>query len=173
MKLIDFINVHDNIITPFVCDLILREYKNSDDWEFDEKYNAHVIHLSESYVVDKSLEVRDEIDRLIECSITRIVANSIRKYKYRESRLFFGNDTGYELISTNNNLNFTKFSKGNIISCIPLNDKCDSVISFFDGDIEFKIPKGSAITFPSNYMYPHEILLESKETNYFIITWLK
>ncbi len=173
MKLIDFITVHDNVITPFVCDLILDEYRNSDDWQFNENYNANVIHLSESYVVDKNIVVRNEIDELISCSIARIIASSIKKYKSRDSGLFFREDTGYELISSNNNLKSTKVLKGNTISCISLSEKCGITISFFNDEIEFKIPQGSAITFPANYMYPHEILLESKETNYFIITWLK
>jgi hypothetical protein len=173
MKLIDFINVHDNVITPFVCDLILREYRNSDDWEFDEKYGTNIIHLSESYVVDKNVVVRDEIDILVSCSIERIIANSFKKYVYEQSKLFFKNDTGYELIFANSNLKFIDFLKGNIICFIFLSDNCDSVISFFNNEIKFKIPKGSAITFPSNKLYPYEILLESEETNYFIVTWLK
>ena len=35
-----------------------------------------------------------------------------------------------------------------------------------------KIPKGSALVFPSNFMYPHEVFEITKGTRHAIVTWL-
>ena len=42
---------------------------------------------------------------------------------------------------------------------------------FFDREIIVKAPKGSAVMFPSNFMYPHEIMPVTQGVRYSIITW--
>ena len=44
--------------------------------------------------------------------------------------------------------------------------------AFFDREIIIRAAAGSAIMFPSNFMYPHEIMSVTKGTRYSIITWL-
>ena len=39
-------------------------------------------------------------------------------------------------------------------------------------DIEYKPKKGSSIIFPSNFMFPHEVLKITNGIRYSIITWL-
>ena len=43
---------------------------------------------------------------------------------------------------------------------------------FIISDITYKTKKGSAIVFPSNFMFPHEVKLVEKGTRYSIVTWL-
>ena len=43
--------------------------------------------------------------------------------------------------------------------------------AFFDREIKYKLDKGDAIMFASNFMYPHEIMPVTKGTRYSIITW--
>ena len=43
---------------------------------------------------------------------------------------------------------------------------------FIISDITYKTKKGSAIVFPSNFMFPHEVKLVKKGTRYSIISWL-
>ena len=43
---------------------------------------------------------------------------------------------------------------------------------FIISDITYKTKKGSAIVFPSNFMFPHEVKLVEKGTRYSIISWL-
>ena len=38
-------------------------------------------------------------------------------------------------------------------------------------DLKYKLDKGDAIMFPSNFMYPHEIMPVTKGTRYSAITW--
>jgi predicted 2-oxoglutarate/Fe(II)-dependent dioxygenase YbiX len=59
------------------------------------------------------------------------------------------------------------------LSCsIAINDDYEGgEWDFWDGETKIKIPAGSAILFPSNFMYPHQILPVTKGTRYSIITW--
>jgi len=43
---------------------------------------------------------------------------------------------------------------------------------FLVADNEFKTAKGSAIVFPSNFMFPHAVTKVEKGTRYSIVTWL-
>jgi predicted 2-oxoglutarate/Fe(II)-dependent dioxygenase YbiX len=44
--------------------------------------------------------------------------------------------------------------------------------AFFNRQMMIKSKKGSVIMFPSNFMFPHEIMEVTKGTRYSIITWL-
>ena len=43
---------------------------------------------------------------------------------------------------------------------------------FFVADHQYLPRKGSAIVFPSNFMYPHEATAVTKGTRWSIVTWL-
>ena len=43
---------------------------------------------------------------------------------------------------------------------------------FYVAEKEFKPKKGSAIIFPSNFMYPHEAKAVTKGTRWSIVSWL-
>ena len=59
------------------------------------------------------------------------------------------------------------------ISCsFMLNDDYEGgEFAFFDRELVYKLKKGSCIMFPSNFMYPHEIMPVTSGTRYSIITW--
>jgi predicted 2-oxoglutarate/Fe(II)-dependent dioxygenase YbiX len=42
---------------------------------------------------------------------------------------------------------------------------------FFNKELKYKLEKGDAIMFPSNFMYPHEVMPVTQGTRYSIITW--
>ena len=44
--------------------------------------------------------------------------------------------------------------------------------NFLIADNEYKTAKGSAIVFPSNFMFPHAVKKVEKGTRYIIVTWL-
>ena len=45
-------------------------------------------------------------------------------------------------------------------------------LCFFDRELSFKLKKGQALSFPSNYLYPHEVREVTAGTRYALITWL-
>jgi hypothetical protein len=51
------------------------------------------------------------------------------------------------------------------------NDYEGGEFAFFDRELKYKLKKGSCIMFPSNFMYPHEIMPVTSGTRYSIITW--
>ena len=43
--------------------------------------------------------------------------------------------------------------------------------SFFNNTLVYSLKKGSAIMFPSNFLYPHSVLPVINGTRYSIVTW--
>ena len=58
-----------------------------------------------------------------------------------------------------------------VLALTPASDYDGGEFAFFDRELQYKLKKGSAITFPSNYMFPHEIMPVTSGTRYSIITW--
>ena len=58
-----------------------------------------------------------------------------------------------------------------LTSLIFLNDDYEGG-EFIVTDKEYKTSKGSAIVFPSNFMFPHEVKEVTKGERWSIITWL-
>ena len=60
-----------------------------------------------------------------------------------------------------------------VVSCsFILNDDYEGgEFAFFNRELKYKLKKGSCIMFPSNFMYPHEIMPVTSGTRYSIITW--
>jgi predicted 2-oxoglutarate/Fe(II)-dependent dioxygenase YbiX len=171
MKLIDFINVYDNIITSFVCDLILKEYQNSNEWNYNNDIQS--IFLTDENTIKNNLLHRSEIDKLIQCSIFRINSELMKKYNF-DWRMYPKSDSGYTLIKQgNNNFYRTNFFNSKYFCFISLNDDyCGGEYSFFDGEIKINLKKGSAIIFPSNFLYNYKILPVTFGFNHFIFTSL-
>ena len=59
------------------------------------------------------------------------------------------------------------------LSCsIILNDDYEGgEFSFFNNTEKYKLTKGSVIVFPSNFLFPHQILPVTEGVRYSIITW--
>jgi predicted 2-oxoglutarate/Fe(II)-dependent dioxygenase YbiX len=51
------------------------------------------------------------------------------------------------------------------------NDFDGGEFAFFNRKLKYKLEKGDALMFPSNFMYPHEVMPITKGTRYSIVTW--
>jgi predicted 2-oxoglutarate/Fe(II)-dependent dioxygenase YbiX len=89
-------------------------------------------------------------------------------------------DTGYDLLRYTkggfyhqHTDSFTEILRS--LSCSwALNDNYEGgEWGFFDGQLKLKVKAGSAVLFPSNFMYPHEICEVKKGTRYSIVTWFQ
>ena len=68
----------------------------------------------------------------------------------------------------------TPNAKRRISVVILLNDDYEGGdFAFFNGTIKYAPKKGSALLFPSNFLYPHEIMPVTKGTRHSIITWFR
>lgn len=183
-QLTDYIVVLDNVIPNDVLRAIEHEYIKSNDWVTattatgtnTKIRNCSTIGMSFQDIIEKNPVLRTHIDKEIHVATQKI----IRKYSGRFKDILIESDTGYDLLRyktgefyTQHTDSFTKIPR--TLSCsIALNDDYEGgEFAFFNREVKYKIPKGSALLFPSNFMYPHEIMPVTSGTRYSIITWFR
>jgi Rps23 Pro-64 3,4-dihydroxylase Tpa1-like proline 4-hydroxylase len=181
-ELKDYIVVMNNIMPPPVADAVLAEYKECDDWiaatvsagEDPSIRNCQTIGLSFSNIIDKNKTARQKIDQ----TLYSIASQAIKEYGRRVLLESVEQDSGYDLLKYEVGGFYTTHTdsfKGRprAVSCsFMLNDDYEGgEFAFFDRELKYKLKKGSCIMFPSNFMYPHEIMPVTSGTRYSIITW--
>ena len=183
-ELENFIQVFDNVLSIEKCKFILDEYIDSEYWKNSliqsnqlntSIRNCSLIPISDHYTIEKNSKIRKNIDEIIYKSVNHITD----KYCNIFPTLNIQIDTGYDLLRykigqfyTEHVDSFKEFPR--TLSCsILLNDDYEGgEFSFFGGDLKIKSKAGSAIVFPSNFMFPHGVMPVIKGTRYSIVTWL-
>jgi predicted 2-oxoglutarate/Fe(II)-dependent dioxygenase YbiX len=180
----NYIITIDNAITPALCDAVLKEYVHSENW-IDTAIgndgavnktirNCSTIGMSFSDVISKNQNIRAVLDKYMHVSVGEI----IRKYREKFPECSIEQDSGYELLRYTEGEFYSQHTdsfkaRPRAVSCsIALNDDYEGgEFAFFDRSEVYKLKKGSCIMFPSNFMYPHEIMPVTKGTRYSVITW--
>lgn len=181
-----YIHVFENILSDELCDMILDEYGRSSEWSDaqigDEITpvnksirNCKQIFISSDEIKSKNNEIREKIDQYLFESVSK----AVKLYKTNHSDFSIDIDTGYQLLKYDvggfyvKHVDSYKKEQRSVSCSLSLNDDYDGgEFSFFDGDILIKSPKGSVVMFPSNFMYPHEILKVTNGIRYSIVTWM-
>jgi predicted 2-oxoglutarate/Fe(II)-dependent dioxygenase YbiX len=178
----DHIVVIENAVTPALCDAVLDEYKNCNDWVdaiveggLDTNVrNCQTIGVSFNNIIEKNQETRKKIDMYLFVS----ASNAIRKYNEKFDDCKIQEDSGYDLLKYKVGGHYIQHvdsfkDRPRTVSCsFILNDDYEGgEFAFFDRKLKYKLKKGSCIMFPSNFMYPHEIMPVTSGTRYSIITW--
>lgn len=181
-ELKDYIIVMNNIMPFPVADLILSEYKNCDSWinalvKDGEKLNirnCQTIGLSHNNIIEKNQEVRQKIDKML----FSVAGQAIKEYVQRFNLARIEQDSGYDFLKYETGGFYTTHTDSfkdspRAVSCsFILNDDYEGgEFAFFDRELVYKLKKGSCIMFPSNFMYPHEIMPVTSGTRYSIVTW--
>ncbi len=183
-KLEDFVQVFDNVLSPENCNLILDEYKNTSEWEdtitggggvTKNTRNCMEIPISFQHSLERNFDVRKNLDDIIFESVRKVIDN----YKDLVPTFRIDIDTGYNLLRYREGEFYIQHTDSfkeqqRSLSCsIQLNEDYDGgEFALFDREMMIRTKPGSAIVFPSNFMYPHEIMPVIKGTRYSIITWL-
>jgi len=178
----DYIKVFENAISDELCDRIISEYENSDEW-FDASTksgvnkdirNCELINISIEDTINKNKISRKKIDDDVYSVVSKVLNDLNQIY----NGISVIQDSGYGLLRYNEGGFYTQHTDNytdspRTISCsICLNDNYEGgEFGFFNRNIKYKLKKGSVIVFPSNFMYPHEIMPIVKGTRYSIITW--
>lgn len=178
----DYIVVVEDILPNDLCDSILAEYKDSLEWSLasvaggnrPDIRSASSIFLSEEGSWGINPSVRTKLDAEIqECSKTLL-----RKYAGMFNHVACSTDSGYELLRYEVGGKYTEhvdhfLHSPRTVSCsMSINDGFEGgEFAFFGGRLKVKAPKGGAVMFPSNFMYPHQIIPVTKGVRYSIITW--
>jgi predicted 2-oxoglutarate/Fe(II)-dependent dioxygenase YbiX len=185
VSLKDFIVVHENIMPHSLCDDVLSEYVNSDEWQTSKIEHNQVnqgirncsdIGMSLAGVINKNAFARQKLDN----EVFQYAATALQKYREIHGKCVVKKDTGYDLLRYQEGQFYTSHTDSfaedpREISCsFALNDNFDGgEFAFFSQELKYKIPKGAALMFPSNFMYPHEVIKVTKGTRYSIVTWFK
>jgi predicted 2-oxoglutarate/Fe(II)-dependent dioxygenase YbiX len=178
----DYIIVVPDVVPKELCDAILAEYKNSNDWidatvdtgANKDVRNCQTIGISFVDIIQKNLDKRKFIDEeLFKCA-----AKAINEYKNKFPNCYIENDYGYSLLKYQTGCFYklhvdSALNAPRAVSCsFILNDDYEGgEFAFFDRELVYKLKKGSCIMFPSNFMYPHEIMPVTSGTRYSIVTW--
>jgi predicted 2-oxoglutarate/Fe(II)-dependent dioxygenase YbiX len=182
-QLTDYIQVFENIVPNELCDAVLNEFSNEKEWEQTvlaggrEDTNirsATTIVMSYPHVIEVNKPIRAELD----AKIFACASVAITKYNEKFSLAKIEEDSGYELLRYKEGQFYTQHTdsfkdRPRAVSCsFALNDNYEGgEWGFFSREKVIKVPKGAAVLFPSNFMYPHEIMPVTKGVRYSIITW--
>jgi predicted 2-oxoglutarate/Fe(II)-dependent dioxygenase YbiX len=182
-KLEDYIYIVKNALSLNLCDEVLDEFKNSDEWvdtvvgrgEVKKNIrNCQTIIISYPHVIQKNKDIRHELDNAIFDGATKC----IKEYNTKFPRCKIEEDSGYELLKYSVGCFYTEHidffkARPRAVSCsFILNDDFEGgEFAFFNKELKYKLGKGDALLFPSNFMYPHEVMPVTKGTRYSIITW--
>jgi len=183
-KLEDFVQVFDNVLSQENCNLILDEYKNTLEWQntrtgdgqvAKDTRNCMEIGLSLNQVLEQNFDVRKNLDNIVFESVRKVIAN----YNALVPTFRIDIDTGYNLLRYREGEFYVQHTDSfkeqqRSLSCsLQLNEDYDGgEFALFDREMMIRTSAGSAIVFPSNFMYPHEIMPVIRGTRYSVITWL-
>lgn len=179
----DYIVVFEDVMTHALCNAILEEFSDEEEWvktalgngRVDDKIrNAETIILSYPHVIEKNSKVRAKLDKYVFAS----AGLAIKKYNEKFPRALIQEDSGYELLRYKEGQFYTTHTdsfkdRPRAVSCsFALNDGYEGgEFAFFDRELVYNLKKGSCIMFPSDFMYPHEIMPVTSGTRYSIVTW--
>ena len=146
------------------------------DWEVSKNIrNCTEISISSQHILEQNFDVRKNIDDIVFES----VRNEITNYNNLIPTFRIDIDTGYQLLRYKEGEFYVQHTDSfkeqqRSLSCsLQLNEDYDGgEFALFDREMMIRTKPGSAIVFPSNFMYPHEIMPVIKGTRYSIITWL-
>ena len=178
----EYIVVFENIIPSELCDEVLVEYKNSNNWMNTatgggikrDIRRCDAINMSDSFIIKENEEKRKSIDdKLFVCA-----GEAIKKYNELFEHAKIQGDSGYTLLRYQEGEFYTEHTdhflqQPRIVSCsFTLNDDFKGgEFAFFNRELIYKPSKGSALMFPSNFLYPHEVMPVIQHARYSIITW--
>jgi predicted 2-oxoglutarate/Fe(II)-dependent dioxygenase YbiX len=178
-----FIVIVDDVVPKKLCDRIIKEYKTCKDWEHaavgegtlaKNIRNTDTIAISKPLIIDNNSKIRSAIDK----EVFQSASKAITTYNSLFPHVRIEEDSGYDLLRYDTGQFYTEHVDSfkrhpRSVSCsFAINDEYEGgEFAFFGRKFKYNLKKGSAIMFPSNFMYPHEIMPVTKGTRYSIITW--
>lgn len=175
----------EDIVPLSLCDDIINEYQN-EEWhqtligaegvQDPNIRGAKTIQISKEEAILKNPGVRRSLDeRLFECA-----SKAIKQYSSKFPECSISIDTGYELLRYTEGFGYSRHTddfaqEPRVVSCsFCLNDGyTGGEFNMLDLGMSFKQKKGSALLFPSNFMFPHEVEKVTSGIRYSIVTWFR
>ena len=178
----NWIGYYDNIVSNELCDKIIDYCNNVKPLKTStySNHNGKVDGSDERVKMDDGTFVNGEqyYNEIKECFML-----ALRKYCEKHKDVTCQRHTDFRLnkyseggfmsrhIDNIHHSHGQQYGFPQLTSLLMLNDNYEGG-DFIVADNEFKTKKGSAIVFPSNFMFPHEVKKIEKGTRYSIVTWL-
>tara|TARA_A100001035_G_scaffold209907_1_gene169802 strand:- start:300 stop:1451 length:1152 start_codon:yes stop_codon:yes gene_type:complete len=183
-RLAEYIKVYDDVLTPADCETIMQEYKDSNLWKPAAVSAGNVedrtIRNCDTIGVSMPDVLTTETRRTIDKIFFRACCDVAKRYMVDFPHCTVKEDTGYDLLRYktggfySEHCDSFKEMMRSVSIVFALNDDYKGGnLAFFDREVEIALPSGSAIAFPSNFMYPHQVLPVLDGTRYSMVTWLK
>ena len=176
----DFIMVHEGLVPEDLCDDIIKEFEDSEYWNNSTVGTGDVVsnvRSCDSISLSRAAEL-DEIKKKLDERMFSCASEAINKYRKCWTSIEADIDTGYDLLRYKEGQFYIQHTDSfkhqqRSISCsFALNDDYEGgEFGFFNRERVIKLKKGDALMFPSNFMFPHEIMPVTSGTRYSIITW--
>jgi predicted 2-oxoglutarate/Fe(II)-dependent dioxygenase YbiX len=177
LQLENYILVIPNIVPDELCDAIIKEYEALDIWE-DAAINSGVNRHSDKKT--RNCEITKISKGKTDQAVFKCASSAFQEYINVFPKCNITQDSGYDLLKYSEggfyvqHIDSIENATRSVACSFLLNDDFEGgEFGFFDGKIKHTLKKGSAIMFPSNFMYPHEITPVTSGTRYSIITWFK
>lgn len=180
----DYILVVENAIPSFFCDEIVAYYEVSDEWDHAKiGGNPEQTNEEECSSIDKSKRNCTEIhltESIFEKHLFKIAKNCLKRYliKHPDARTNVGRGEAFSILKYEpdgfykEHIDADPMAPRVLSLSIVLNDEfTGGEFCFSDGNHKINLKKGSAIMFPSNFMYKHQVLPVKSGTRYSIVTW--
>jgi predicted 2-oxoglutarate/Fe(II)-dependent dioxygenase YbiX len=180
----EFVKVFDDAIPLDLCDKIIEEYRDDSNWQEalvgggivnDAVRRVNSIQMDDPSVIYKNFDTRQRLN----FGMNESIFYAIQKFRKIAPSMNAEANSGYGLLRYNEGDFYREHTDSFInhprhVSCsFHLNDDYEGgEFAFFNREFKIKAKKGSLVMFPSNFMFPHEILTVTKGTRYSIITWI-
>lgn len=169
----DYIIHYKRKVPSGLCDRIVEATESSNLWEVAQVGQGVTSPARKCTVVN----LRDwpSLDAEFFTFVTEIISAYRAKFPYAD----VSHDIGYNVlrygVSDYYKEHVDSFDRNfRVLSCsVVLNDDYEGgQFAFFGGEKVYDLQKGDALVFPSNFLYPHQVLPVTAGTRYSIVTWL-
>ena len=171
--LTDYLVQIPDCIPHDLCDDIVNHYRNSDQWREGKVGRGSDVRTETRSC--SQLKLSGELDlRLYGC-----VSNALNSYVERHPDLHVFGDTGYTLLRYeegdhyDTHVDVGEQTKERVLSAsFWLNDDyVGGEMCFPTAGFSNRCSKGSALLFPSNFLFPHKVMPIVSGTRYSVVTW--
>jgi hypothetical protein len=186
MEIKDYIHVMEGKLPHQLCDDILKEYVLTHEWKpgtiggegvYEDIRKCDSIYMSHNDVINANPKVRQGLDQGVFESIAVAIGTYLSKFGTFKCNI--EKDSGYSLLRyktgdfIGQHIDASGRSPRELSCSVALNDNYEGgEFAFFNKKLKVRLKKGDIIMFPSNFMFPHEILPITSGIRYSLITWI-
>lgn len=169
--LVDYIKMYPNVLREEQCKIITERFRHSPQWKKDNYRDCDVIDLADKLAV----AAHRDIDEML----YRAVTTASRLYMADYPNVKIRRDLGYDILRHNQNaqacrdLAFENADPAVLYCSIILNEEYSGGDTMFsDGQTNINMPLGSALIFPSSFVFAHSVGPVRKGQRISAVTWL-